>query len=314
MSQEVKDQELSEAEDMSNPTATAIEVGVGHALRKVRRQKKVALEDISKALKIRVRYLEAIENESLGDLPSHVYGVAFVRSYARFLGLDEEKILNQYHAQIDQSLPVQGYDFPEPLTTRATPGFKSFLLGGLLILGSLSLWAYMKKPIFTPAIDSSKEIKSEEKKTSDPLEGTDNSPSAHVTERSVLSHDSEVSNSQKEESDTETLPELKTHDSDSVNKGIEGSHPSQEEGTQSGVLLRATERVWVQIRNIRGVPVFTKTMNAGEEQLLTDPDELSITVGNAGGIEIVHNGVLLPSLGNKGEVKRNISLNPKPAS
>ena len=53
----------------------------------------VSLEEISAATKISIRFLQAIENEELSKLPGGIFTRSFVRTYARYLGLDEERVL-----------------------------------------------------------------------------------------------------------------------------------------------------------------------------------------------------------------------------
>jgi len=68
----------------------------GQNLRREREARGVALEDISRATKISVRLLQAIEDEEFERLPGGIFNVNFVRQYARQLGLDDEKIVSEY--------------------------------------------------------------------------------------------------------------------------------------------------------------------------------------------------------------------------
>lgn len=61
-------------------------------LKEKRVEKKLSLEDIEKATKIKVRFLDAIENGNYLALPSESYAQGFVRNYALFLGIPEYKI------------------------------------------------------------------------------------------------------------------------------------------------------------------------------------------------------------------------------
>jgi cytoskeleton protein RodZ len=61
----------------------------GSELRQQRNWQGVQLEDISAATRITVRYLRALEEEAFGELPGGVFNKGIVRSYARFLNLDE---------------------------------------------------------------------------------------------------------------------------------------------------------------------------------------------------------------------------------
>ena len=61
----------------------------------------MALEDVEGATKIRLRYLRAMENEEWDALPGGTYSRAFLRTYASYLGLDGERIADDYRDAMD---------------------------------------------------------------------------------------------------------------------------------------------------------------------------------------------------------------------
>src|SRR5690348_16275690 len=64
---------------------------LGQELREARERKGITPEVIWRDLKIAPHHLMAIENSSFDALPGRVYALGFVRSYARYLGLDVQK-------------------------------------------------------------------------------------------------------------------------------------------------------------------------------------------------------------------------------
>jgi cytoskeletal protein RodZ len=56
----------------------------------------VSLEEVSAATRISTRFLEAIESENWDSLPGGVFNRGFIRSVARYLGLDEDSIVAEY--------------------------------------------------------------------------------------------------------------------------------------------------------------------------------------------------------------------------
>jgi len=56
----------------------------------------VSLDEISAATRISTRFLEAIETEQWDQLPGGVFNRGFIRSIARFLGLDEDSLVAEY--------------------------------------------------------------------------------------------------------------------------------------------------------------------------------------------------------------------------
>ncbi|MDP3986120.1 MAG: helix-turn-helix domain-containing protein [Candidatus Veblenbacteria bacterium] len=69
---------------------------VGEELEEARLAKHLTLPHLAKRLNIPVQYLTALEAGEWEALPRGDYGRYFLRQYARFLGLDAEKLLQQY--------------------------------------------------------------------------------------------------------------------------------------------------------------------------------------------------------------------------
>ena len=76
----------------------------------------------------------------------------------------------------------------------------------------------------------------------------------------------------------------------------------------SGLVVLATADSWVQVRSSAGAVVFSRVLHAGESWPVPAGRHLSLTTGNAGGTELVTNGVASPPLGAPGAVLRNVSL------
>jgi cytoskeletal protein RodZ len=70
---------------------------VGKQLRQARIAQEITLEQVSKELHIRTRYLKALEDGDLSTLPSAVQVRGFLRSYADFLNLDSQQLLDSLH-------------------------------------------------------------------------------------------------------------------------------------------------------------------------------------------------------------------------
>jgi len=77
-----------------------VDNGIGPTLRKARNRRKVELSEVEAAIKIRVRYLQAIENEEWDALPGDAYARGFIRTYAYYLGLDGERLADDYRRTI----------------------------------------------------------------------------------------------------------------------------------------------------------------------------------------------------------------------
>jgi len=68
----------------------------GESLRQERLRRQITLEQVAEVTKITPRFLQAIEDERLQDLPGGVFNRNFIRTYARYLGLDEDHYVEDY--------------------------------------------------------------------------------------------------------------------------------------------------------------------------------------------------------------------------
>src|SRR3712207_2250711 len=73
-------------------------MGIGERLREARMRQKIDIADVETATKIRAKYLRALENEEFGLLPGNTFVKTFLRTYAEYLGLDPQLLLEEYRA------------------------------------------------------------------------------------------------------------------------------------------------------------------------------------------------------------------------
>jgi cytoskeleton protein RodZ len=78
----------------------------GERLKRERELREVSMDELTKATRISVRFIEALENENWGRLPGGVFGHGFVRTIARYLGLDEEALLGEYDLARSEKSPA----------------------------------------------------------------------------------------------------------------------------------------------------------------------------------------------------------------
>ncbi len=71
---------------------------IGETLRSAREEQGKSIAEAATATRIRSSYIEALEQERFDELGGSVYAKGFLRSYASFLGLDPEPLLETYHA------------------------------------------------------------------------------------------------------------------------------------------------------------------------------------------------------------------------
>ena len=101
----------------------AMAVTLGARLRSQREERKVSLAAISADTKIKQSLLDALERDDLSQWPQGIFRRAYVRAYARAIGLDADAILREfldlYPDEVD--VPAKSTVWPEPVDTSAEP-------------------------------------------------------------------------------------------------------------------------------------------------------------------------------------------------
>lgn len=90
---------MSENQTPSAISSADAPAALGAELRRQREERGLSLGEVSERLKLPARQVEALENGNYGDMPEPVFVRGFLRSYGRFLDLDET-VLNSYLAHI----------------------------------------------------------------------------------------------------------------------------------------------------------------------------------------------------------------------
>lgn len=81
---------------------------IGPYLRELREHFKLSVQDVSERLHIRARYVTAIEEGRFDALPGAVYARGYVHTYAEFLGLDADRVVEQcFKVKAPEPAPLQ---------------------------------------------------------------------------------------------------------------------------------------------------------------------------------------------------------------
>jgi cytoskeleton protein RodZ len=75
-------------------------------------------------------------------------------------------------------------------------------------------------------------------------------------------------------------------------------------------VLRANADAWIQVRDRAGPILLNRTLHPGETWEVPVRPNLLLTTGNAGGTDLLVDGVAAPSLGASGAVRRDLPLDP----
>ena len=101
-----------------------------------------SVADAARVLRIQQHYLQALEDGRFDEIPGTTYTLGFLRSYAGFLGLDPDEIVEAFKREQGLASGEQRLAFPSP--TRDSPKPKFWLVLLVLVLAGLAYggWQY----------------------------------------------------------------------------------------------------------------------------------------------------------------------------
>ncbi len=70
---------------------------IGRDLKRERELRGISLEEIAESTKINIQLLKALEEDQFDVLPGKFFIRGIIREYAKYLGLEEESVLNKHH-------------------------------------------------------------------------------------------------------------------------------------------------------------------------------------------------------------------------
>ncbi len=263
-------------------------------LKSERERRNITLAQIAAETRINLRYLQCLEEGRYNDLPGGMYNRAFLRAYCEVVGLDQDKILRQYEAELSPVVekPAKSKKIL-PLQTIVSKRHPLVTWSVMLLLSMSGLFISRKwiasvfSPYFlrAPAADSSTVS----------LRDT----SALTSSAAKEAVDSDSSSPDESESATSTAGQGK--DDTTLN-------PAQP-GAPLRLEVEATEKCWISIDS-DGRPTVRRLLEPGETRTFGASEQFAIIIGNAGGVRLKINGKLAKPLGKSGDVVK-VLINDK---
>lgn len=111
----------------------------GRWLRQQREVRDIELDEVARATRVSIRYLQALEEGRFELLPAPVFARGFLREYARYVGLDADETVNSYLTALQR-----GRDDEEQRHDTASSERRLLAAGGavvaVLLLAALGIW------------------------------------------------------------------------------------------------------------------------------------------------------------------------------
>ena len=270
MEQENKNQEQKSQE----PTT------VGMFLKYTRQNQKKSIETVAKALCIRKIYIKAIEESDFNELPPVPYGIGFIRSYADYLGLNVERIVQCYK---EEAMPKKNDGNLKPIVKKHTaltiPNRKQILVGVALVLG-----LYILAHAFS--------YDSNESNVQEEMSSTDEDTIELVTEDTQAAPVVDVADLEQEVVTDDTI------------KVVEENYETPEEPLQqtepvepkNKVVVKFNGESWFEIRDAEKIYI-SGIYKKGFEYEIPDVPNLIFSVGRYYNVDVFINGELVKVAG-----------------
>lgn len=118
---------------------------IGALLRKNREDLRLSVEETSRMLHIRARYILALEEGRLDELPGLPYVRGYLQSYATFLQLDKDEILRQFE-DIERELASRHLYFPQAISKEKRPTQPVIIIAIAVAAIAYVLWVIYLQP------------------------------------------------------------------------------------------------------------------------------------------------------------------------
>lgn len=259
----------------SGGSPVSAKLSAGDRLREARARLGLTLDSASARTRIRRDYLEALETMDPRGLPSRAYAIGYLRTYARFLELDEIAIVDQFKAEADtQTGRAQPTAHQKTRDIRLPKG----VFGAVLILAAVSgiAWWYANTASGEGAFADIPPPPDEE------FQAT----------RDLTPFDGEFSVASRET--------------------IWGDLPGERNAAETGaIVLQANAATWLEVRDASGRILFSRDLQPGDTYRAIDEPGLTVSTSNAGAVDLHLDGTLQGTLGDSGAALDGIALDTR---
>ena len=314
---------MSPADDVMPDGSAATRVGA--ELRAARERFGWSLADVSANLRIRYAHLAALEEGRVADLPGLAYAIGFLRAYAKLLGLDPDEMSRRLRAEVGTERRTE-LEFPAPVPDRGVPAGVVVLLGAVLAVGAYIGWYRMSgdRPGATPErtvpdriVTMAEPPAAPPAKPAGPAASAapeHHSPAAPAAAASDAFSVPPSSAAAAVPGRPPSAPPTEVAAGSPAGKASgQSTSPAAPAAEAGRIMLRARTDAWVQVRDRQGQVLFSRVMRTGESWQVPPSavgHQLLLTTGNAGGTDLLVDGVVAPAIGPVGALRRDVPLDP----
>ena len=116
---------------------------LGEKLRQAREERGISISEVAEQTRISSLYLKSIEEDNYKPLPGGIFNKGFIKSYAKYVGIDEQEALQDYARAVatsEQAIDDEPPRYrPEVLTDdRSTSSLAPTIIFAVIILGLMT--------------------------------------------------------------------------------------------------------------------------------------------------------------------------------
>jgi cytoskeleton protein RodZ len=281
---------------------------VGKLCLDARLNKGLTQEQAGALLKVRVKIIKDFENGEHIDLPGLAYKVGFVRSYARLLDLDGDLLVKEFKESLELNSFKEEYKFLTPELNKNNFIPVGAVVSVFIAILSYTGWYYSDRSNKIDQVSEQKTFK-----TSTKMAEIDNNSYVIIEEN--FSNDllsSKRNDDEKKVQEVNRKTNLKEDQVESITiKNTELSATANERDPSTEMVLKAIGNSWVEIEDVDGNILMTRLMRPGETYVVPNINGLTLNTGNAGALSLSQGNVIVPKLGEVGEIITARPLNIK---
>ncbi len=288
-------------------------MSVAEILRTAREKAGRSLSDVAAELKIRERYLEALEAGDHARLPAPAYAAGFVRSYADLLELDGRALAQAYRDQVGGEAITPDLHFPEPIAESRLPG-RALLLSGLAgVIAIYFGWVadFTDSGSGTATAGSRVDpvpARLEEVVRGTAQQATGTAPASPAVED--MGQRAAAGTAPRDDEDAPVSAAPRT----ALRQGpAAAALPAAMLAHKGGgrVTVTATGDAWLRVVDAENHEVWSGVLRAGESWSPRSTADLRLMTSNAGAVVISVDGVALAPVGANGALVRDLVLDPE---
>lgn len=257
--------------------------GLGAVLHAARTQKKLSIEDVSKAIHLSEKQIQALENNDFSHLPEPAITRGFIRNYANYLDVDAEPLLRQYRSLVPQeerSIVVKA-NVNEVMSKNTHQPWLLYVLGSILVLLFLTAWFYYMDSVKAPE-NAAEDIAVTE--TEVLVEGMPEEVLASPEEPMVTAPAQTAEIAQTPDANNQqnisTQPTIAAPPANPV------PTPSVPPLVAKKLEMQFSAESWVRVKDKSGQVILEKTATAGSSESLDGEPPFNIIIGNASAAKV----------------------------